>query len=283
MVKFGKESVLIFLKGFLMGIADTIPGVSGGTIAFITGIYHRLIHAFSHINLRFITLSLRGKFKESLNILKNHDWALFIPLGLGIVSAILLFSQVILYLLTNYAGFTFAFFAGLILASALIIQKHTQKFDVKSLFFSVLGFVLAFFLVSETAFSINHSAIVIFLSGFVAISAMLLPGISGAFILLLLGQYNYILDALHNFNFLVILEFALGAILGLLFFSKFLDFLLEKHKNTTYFFLIGLMLGSLRLPYLTIRDTEGFSFLILLFAILAFILVFILEKKANTK
>jgi putative membrane protein len=239
-----KNSFLIYLKGLCMGIADLIPGVSGGTIALITGIYERLIFSIKSIDSSFFNL------KNFNTNLKRVDFALFIPLGLGILSAFLIFSGLIKSLLSNFPGHIYSFFFGLILGSIYFVYKKV-KFDWKTFLSSFIGFLFAFWL---TGFSseVSHSLINIFISGFIAISAMILPGISGSFILLMLGQYEYLINVIHNFNLLVILVFIFGAVLGLLFSVRIIAFLLKKMEALTLAFLIGLMMGALRLPYIHI-------------------------------
>jgi len=278
--KISMETFLIFLRGLFMGTADVIPGVSGGTIALITGIYERLIHAISKIDFRFILYLLEGdikSFKE--NIKKEIDFQLFVPLLLGIGLAILTMSKVISFLLVNYTALTYAFFFGLILASANFVYKHVDAFSLKNIVFLIIGFIFALLFVGLNPIQANHSLPVIFLSGTVAICAMILPGISGAFILLLLNQYEYMIKILNNFQVLEIITFGFGALIGILSFSRILDFLLNNHKSITMAFLVGLMLGTLRLPYQKIATTMDSFLPVLVSAVVAFILVFILELK----
>ncbi|NQV91714.1 DUF368 domain-containing protein [Candidatus Woesearchaeota archaeon] len=265
------ETLLIFLRGLLMGMADAVPGVSGGTIAFITGIYHRLIHAISKIH---ISLLIKGNFKK---FYKNLDLKLFIPLGAGIAIALFTFSKLMGYLLTNKPSLTFAFFFGLILASPVVLFKSIGKIDLKKISFAVIGFVGAYLLSSPTTFQINHSLPFIFLAGAIAICAMILPGISGAFLLLLLGQYHYIITAIHEFNFKILAVFGLGALTGILAFSKLLDYLMHHFKSLVLSFLIGLMLGSLRIPIAKVVEDGSMNILVLLLGVLGFLLVFIME------
>ena len=271
------ETLLIFLRGLLMGMADAVPGVSGGTIAFITGIYHRLIHAISKIK---ISLLFKGKFKKFYT---NLDLKLFIPLGAGIGVALFTFSKIMDYLLTNKPSITFAFFFGLILASAVILIKSMGKLNIKKILFAIVGFIIAYLLSSPTTFSINHSLPFIFLAGAIAICAMILPGISGAFLLLLLGQYQFIITAIHEFNLKVLAVFGLGTLTGILAFSKLLDHLMHHFKTLMFAFLTGLMLGSLRIPVTKIVETGGTNIPVLLLGILGFLLVFIMEQFFSKK
>ncbi|MBT4935542.1 DUF368 domain-containing protein [Candidatus Woesearchaeota archaeon] len=268
--------LLIFLRGLFMGIADVIPGVSGGTIAFITGIYPRLIHSLGTFNFSFILLLFKGKFTQSWKSIKKNDFALFIPLITGIGIAIFIISRLMVFLLETYSGTTFAFFFGLILASALFVLRKAGKLSLEKAIFVVLGFIGAYVLAGLSAISVNHSLPIIFVSGAVAICAMILPGISGAFILLLLNQYQYIIKALHTYQWTVIITFIIGAATGLIGFSKLVDYVLRKFKSLTLSFLVGVMLGSLRIPIEEI-SVAGTNWHVLVFGLLGFIIVFVLE------
>ncbi len=271
-----KEYILIFLRGLLMGIADIIPGVSGGTMALVTGIYQRLVHAISSLTSEFVPQFFKGKFKKAF---KQVDFALFIPLLLGIAIAFLALSHLMGFLLEEYTAYTFAFFFGLILSSAFFVYKHIGKIGWSSIVVGIIGMVFAFWFVGLNPFAANHSIPILFLSAVIAICAMILPGISGSFILLLLGQYEYLLSVLRNLEIGKIFVFIMGASIGLLAFSRLLDWLLKKFKAPTMAFLTGLMVGSLRLPYTKIAGSGGYLWLIILLALIGFGAVFIIEKK----
>jgi putative membrane protein len=258
-----------------------MPGVSGGTIALITGIYERLVHAISKINFKFVKPFLKGQFRESWSILKSEvDFQLFIPLLMGIGLAVLTLSRLMSFLLANYAAFTYAFFSGLILASAYIVYSEIEGFSVKNFSFGIIGFIFAFIFVGLNPISANHTLPILFFSGMVAICAMILPGISGAFLLLLLDQYEYMINALNSQSITEIITFMLGALIGILSFSRLLDYLLEHHEHVTMSFLVGLMLGTLRLPYEKIDLSESSSIIIsLVLGLIAFGIVMLLEKK----
>ncbi len=268
-----------FWKGLLMGTADIIPGISGGTIALITGIYERLIGSISGIDFKFITYALKGDFKRAWENIKTIDFALFIPLGSGIVLAMLLMSNLIHYLLKNETALSYAFFFGTILSSAVVVYKKEEKFEVKSFFPVLVGFIVAFSIVGFTSLQIEHSLFNLFLSGVIGICAMILPGISGAAILLLLNQYEYMLFALKNLQLLEICIFSAGALIGILSFSRVVRFLLRKYKPFTMAFLIGLMLGALRLPYLEIMKTMESLLPVLAIGFFGFAIVIVLESK----
>ncbi len=244
-----KEQSVIFFKGILMGASDVVPGVSGGTIAFITGIYERLIEGIKNIT-NFVNPLLKGNIKKASNEIFRIDFPFFIPLGLGIMIAFALGSRIIPYLMDNHPAFIFSFFFGLILASIKLVYKKVGKFSPSAVFFGCVGFMLSFLIVDLNNSLQSHTLPIIFFSGFIAICAMLLPGISGSFILLMLGQYRFMLDSLREIasRYMTVLAFAFGAVLGLLVFSRVMSYLLRKHHSSTMLFLIGLMLGALRVP-----------------------------------
>ena len=266
-----------------MGSADTIPGVSGGTIALITGIYERLIHAISSIKFGFIRPLLKLDFKGFKNkLLEEIDFELFIPLILGIGIAILTLSKVITYLLEYHTAYTFSFFLGLILASAYILYTKLDEINIKLIILTVIGIVLSYIFVGLNPIAANHSLIVLFFSGLIAICAMILPGISGSFLLLLLGQYEYMLNSLNSLNITEIVVFIAGAIIGILGFSKILNYLLENYESATMAFLIGIMVGTLRLPINQVTSNLTGSWLVcLILAVIGVVLIIVLEKKLS--
>ena len=278
------EAFLIFIRGILMGSADIVPGVSGGTIALITGIYERLIYSISKINFKFIKplvkLDLKGFWRE---LLDEIDFAFFIPLVLGIGIAMLTIAKVVTYCMDVYTALTYAFFLGLIIASAYILLKKIPKLQIKHVAFVIIGLVLAYIFVSLNPIAANHSLPVIFISGLIAICAMILPGISGSFLLLLLGQYEYMLTALHELHFTELIVFIVGAVIGILGFSKLLNYLLKNYEELTMAFLIGVMLGTLKIPALEVVSnvTLNVSGLLpcIIVAVIAFVLIIILETR----
>lgn len=253
------EPLLIFVRGLLMGSADIVPGVSGGTIALITGIYEHLVHAISKIRFRCLKPLIKGNFKEfKIKFKEDIDYKFFIPLILGIVIAMLSLAKLITYCMNVYTAITYSFFLGLILASAYILYKQIAKISIKHLIFTVAGFILAYIFVSLNPIATNHTLPVLFISGLIAICAMILPGISGSFLLLLLGQYEYMLNSLQSMHISEIIVFIVGAIIGILGFSKLLNYLLENYKEMTMAFLIGVMVGTLKIPAINIlQSTTG--------------------------
>ena len=276
-----KEMILIFLRGLFMGSADIVPGVSGGTIALITGIYERLIYAISSIKFSFIKPLLKGNLSDfKTKLMEEIDFELFIPLFLGIGIAFITLAKVISYLLDTHTAYTFSFFLGLILASAYILYTKLDNLNLKLIVITAIGIILSYIFVGLNPIAANHSLIVIFISGLIAICAMILPGISGSFLLLLLGQYQYMLNALNSRNLIEIFVFCLGAAIGILGFSKLLNYLLEKYESATMAFLIGIMLGTLRLPLMKITSTVKGSWIpCIILAVIAFSLIIVLEKK----
>lgn len=290
-----KESIrdrfVIFLKGVSMGLADIVPGVSGGTIALITGIYERLIFAIKSINPEIPLYILRKDFKKAKNEFLDIDFPLLVPLLLGIGTAFLIASRFILTALNKFPAYTYSFFFGLISASAILIYKRIGEKNYKALLTGFLGFLFAFWLVGQEAVKFGHNPLMVFLSGFIAICAMILPGISGSFMLLLIGQYKHMLGAVKNFSveYPTLFIFITGAIISILTFSRILSYLLKKHKPKTLAFLTGLMVGALRLPFeKVINVTSNYSelnftwtnFNILftfIFAVLGLLAVFFLE------
>ncbi len=248
------EYLRIYLTGFAMGCADIVPGVSGGTIAFISGIYETLINAIKSFNFT----AIRKVLKFDIGGFIDHTALRFlITLALGIGTAILLLANLLSDLLENQPTYIFAFFAGLIIASILAIGI-TVKWALPSLIAFIIGAVFAFVIVSlpQTGDG-DHSTIVLFLSGSIAICAMILPGISGSFILLILGQYKYILEAVKGFEFGVIIPVALGCVVGIIVFSRVLSWLLKNYVDVTVATLTGFMLGSLKLIWDNATNAES--------------------------
>lgn len=276
-----KEHLLMFLRGLIMGIADIIPGVSAGTMALITGIYERLVGAIDGINRFFVKHLFKLEFRKACRNFKKIDFALFVPVLLGIAVALFSLAHIMDYLLVEWTSITYAFFFGLILASAVFVFHKTDKNRSRGFFYLIIGFIFAFWFVGLKALEANHSLPILFLSAMVAICATMLPGISGAFMMVLLNQYETVIASLKNLWFDNLLALVLGALVGVLAFSKLLNFLLKKHRSETMFFLVGLMLGSLRLPYDKILVAGNHYLFALIAVVIGFLIVFFLEKKFN--
>jgi len=237
-----KDYLVLVLKGISMGAADVIPGVSGGTIAFITGIYEELINSIKSINLHAIKLFFSGKFAEFWKTI-NGTFLISVLLGIGI--SVFSLAKGLKYLLDNYPILVWAFFFGLIVASAIYVSRTIKKWNIPTIVAGIAGIIIAYFITIISPAEANTTYWFIFLSGAIAICAMILPGISGSFILVLLGMYKFILEAVGNLQIAVILTFMAGALIGIIAFSNVLSWLLKKFHNQTIALLAGFMVGSL--------------------------------------
>ncbi|APG65013.1 DUF368 domain-containing protein [Tenacibaculum todarodis] len=238
-----KDYIFIGCKGLAMGAADVVPGVSGGTIAFISGIYEELLESISNINLDlFKTLKKEGFSSAWKQLNGNFLLALFSGIFISIVSL----AKAIKWLLENEPILLWSFFFGLVLASIIYIAKQITKWNVVSYVLLVLGAVLAYYITTlNPLISESSSPLFMFLAGAVAICAMILPGISGSFILVLLGAYKPILEAINNRDLKTIALVGAGAFVGLLTFSRVLKWLFTHYKNYTLVALTGFIIGSL--------------------------------------
>ena len=236
------KSFIIFLKGSAMGLADLIPGISGGTIALILGIYKKFINSLKSINLQSIKLLFTFNFKE-LN--KQLNLVFLIPLFSGIIFSILIFSSLIFFFLEEFPIHLYSIFFGLIFFFSLYLIKKTPSNILSKTVLILIGLGIGYTLSILNPFYISDTYMSIYLSGLIATSAMLLPGISGSYILVLLGKYKIVLEALNNFNFDILIFFLLGSISGILIFSRFISLLLSNYYNATILVLSGLMIGAL--------------------------------------
>jgi len=238
-----KEYVVISLKGMAMGAADVVPGVSGGTIAFISGIYEELLNSISSFNFSLINVFKNEGFK-SVWIRVNGNF--LVSLFVGILISVLSLAKLIESMLENHPIVIWSFFFGLVLASIIYIGKQITKWTKVSFLCLILGAILAFYITTlNPMVSANSSPWFLFIAGMIAICAMILPGISGSFILVLLGAYKPVLNALNTKDFVSIIIFLVGAILGLLSFSRILKWLFSTYKNYTLATLTGFIIGSL--------------------------------------
>ncbi len=234
---------IILLKGVAMGAADVVPGVSGGTIAFISGIYEELLSSISGINISNLKLLKKEGIKSAWKALNGN---FLLALLSGIFISIVSLAKLISWLLENKPILVWSFFFGLVLASILFVGKQIEKWNVPTIILFVLGAFAAYFITTlHPAISESSSLLFYFFAGALAICAMILPGISGSFILVLLGAYKPVLDAIHNRNFQLLAVVVFGAIVGILSFSKVLRWLFDHHKNYTLAVLTGFILGSL--------------------------------------
>ena len=233
----------IAVKGLCMGAADVVPGVSGGTMAFILGIYEELLEAIRSFDLTFLKRFFSLQFREAF---QHLSWPFLCALFLGIMTAIFSLARILGWLLENKPVLIWSFFFGLILASTLVVSRHLKKWTPGLLVWLALGTVGTYFLVGMVPLSTPSAPWFLFLSGAVAICAMILPGISGSFILVLLGKYEFVLAAVKNLDFLTLFVVSAGALFGLVTFVRILNLLLKRYREITITLLTGLMLGSLR-------------------------------------
>lgn len=237
-----KDYIFLVLKGMGMGAADVIPGVSGGTIAFITEIYEELLNSIKRVDAKAFKLLFSFKFKEFWEYVNG---SFLLAVLSGIILSILLFARVIHFLLENYPIELWSFFFGLVLISAIWIFNKTKDWDYKVVLAVVVGLLTAYFITEASPATTPNSMPFVFASGVIAICAMILPGISGAFILLILGKYEYILGAVKDGDLQVIIIFALGCVVGLLSFARLVSWFFKEYPNVTVALLAGFMLGSL--------------------------------------
>ncbi len=225
-----------------MGVADVIPGVSGGTVAFITGIYEELINSIKSIDLDAFRLLFSFRI---VDFWKKVNGNFLICVLAGIVTSLLSLSKLMTYLLEHHPISIWSFFFGLILVSSPLILRDIKKWSLFTAISFILGIILAYLITVLAPTETPTNLLFIFFCGALAICAMILPGISGAFILLLIGKYEYMITALIQFNIPVIIVFVLGCFLGLLGFSHFLSWILKHYRFPTLALLAGFMIGSL--------------------------------------
>lgn len=245
-----KKYLLVGLKGIGMGAADVIPGVSGGTIAFMTGIYEELVGSINSINGTAVKLLFKGKFRD---FWKHINGNFLVSLVAGILISIMSLAKLMTYLLNYEPIPTWAFFFGLIVASSVFMLRDIKGWKGKDFVMLVLGIILGVVVCTLSPTQTPDALWFIFLSGAIAICAMILPGISGSFILLILGKYEFMLSTLTKLlsgegvllDFAVVLVFILGALVGILAFSKFLHWLLARYHRSTLLVLVGFIIGSL--------------------------------------
>ena len=237
------DYLILFFKGVFMGIADAMPGISGGTIALLVGIYEELVNTISRLNLRIIS---EFKIRDFNSFWKKINGNFLITLILGISISLISFVKVSASLLENYPLFVWSFFLGLIFATIYVIFKLINKWYLTN--FIILFFCI-FFSVYISSFTVDVtneiSLLYIFMSGIIASSAMILPGISGSLVLVILGVYTYMIKSLDNLELVVIFTFIFGSLIGLLSFSKILKYLFKNYRDLTYTMMLGLVIGSI--------------------------------------
>ena len=237
------DYIKLFFKGIFMGIADAIPGVSGGTIALLLGIYEELIHTISSLNFEQILYLRKNGFKSFWSKI-NGGFLFSLLLGIGV--SLISFVKISASLLDKYPLFVWSFFLGLIIATVYVIYKLIEKLNFRNILFVLISIMATLLLSSFSTVEINNiSLLYILFCGIIASSAMILPGISGSLILVILGVYTFLINALNNLDILIILAFILGAIIGLLGFSRVLKYLFNNYRNITYSIMLGLVIGSI--------------------------------------
>lgn len=236
------DYLLISMKGLAMGAADAVPGVSGGTIAFISGIYEELISTISGIN---ISLFKKLKSEGIISFWKALNGNFLIALLLGIIISFITFMRIAKYLIEYHPILIWSFFFGLIIASIYFVGKQITKWDLATVLSLIFGVAIAYFITTIPSSANNDSPLFLFLAGAIAICAMILPGISGSFILVILGAYKTLSDAIDGLDFKRIIIFACGALVGLLSFSHVLKWLFKHYHNITLALLTGFITGSL--------------------------------------
>ena len=236
------QYVSIFLKGVAMGAANVIPGVSGGTIALITGIYERLINAIKSFDMGAIKLLLSGKLKDFWQYIDgSFVLAIFLGIGISIVSL----AKLLEYLLETQETYTMAFFFGLILLSIYFVGKTVNKWDFSSVFMLLLGTAIAIGIALLAPAGEDNSFFYVFLCGIVAICSMILPGLSGSFVLIIMGNYALILRSIGEADMGILLPLALGCAAGLIAFSHLLSWIFKNYHDQTIALMTGFILGSL--------------------------------------
>ena len=238
------QALRIALKGFCMGTADVVPGVSGGTMALILGIYQRLLEAIGQFDVALLRLLGRGQVAQAA---RHVDLIFLIPLVAGIFAALMFFTRVVSlpHLVQTQPESVFALFFGLIVGSVVLLLRGLGTLDLSGYMLLITGFLIGFSVVNLVPVETPETEWFVFVTGAIAISALILPGISGSFLLLIMKKYAYIFDALGRFDFTVIVPFALGAMVGLLGFSRVLVWLLHRFYQKTLVTIVGVLIGSL--------------------------------------
>ena len=289
----------IFFKGIAMGAANVIPGVSGGTVALITGIFETLINSIKSLDIIALKMLLRGEFKAFSDYI---NLKFLIAVFSGIAISILSFARLLDYLFINYPIYIWSFFFGLILASVYFVAKTIDKWTISVNFNFIIGTSIAITIALLTPASQNDSFLYLLLCGIVAASSMILPGLSGSFILILLGNYQLVMiDAVNSLNLNILIPVAIGAAIGILGFSHLLSWIFKKYKDQTIALLSGFILGSLIIlwpwkneltqnygdkikviGYEWLTPEMNFEFVLAVFyLILGFTAIYLMEKQAK--
>ena len=280
------DYIKLFVKGVFMGIADAIPGVSGGTIALLLGIYEELISTISGLNFSLITKLKNNGFKSFWESL-NGNFLITLVLGIGI--SLILFVKISANLLTSHPLYVWSFFLGLILATVYVIYKLIESWNLVNIISTLLMIAFSIILTSDSLnISDDTNLFYILICGIIASSAMILPGISGSLILVILGVYKILVEALDNLDVKIISSFIVGAVIGVISFSKILKWLFNNYKSLAYSIMLGLVIGSIEKIWpwnksFSIELSSFDLFLSISLVILGFIIVFLLEKTKKVK
>lgn len=229
--------------GFSMGIADLVPGVSGGTVAFLLGVYEELLYSIRTVSGPTLKLFFQGQFKAAF---KSIPFGFLIPLLSGIVIAIFSLASLFTYLMDTFPVFLWSFFFGLVVASVIIIGKQIKHWNTKAIAALIIGAFVSFFIVGTAISGIGEGPLAFFFTGFIAFCALILPGISGSLIMVLLGQYEIVLQAVSDRNLGLLIFFIAGGALGVALLSRVLGWVFRKYHAVATAFLIGMLIGSLR-------------------------------------
>ena len=257
------KSIFIYIiKGFVMGAANVIPGVSGGTMALVMGIYERLINSINKLNFYALKKILSGDIKL---FVKDTDLYFIISITIGILLSIFSLSILLEYLFETHKILVLSYFFGLIFASVYFVGKTIKKYSPLSVFLFLFGFIIAGGMIFISPSSSNSSYLHLIISGAVAMCSMILPGLSGSFVLLLLGNYELLICAINDLNFSILVPFGIGALLGIILFAKLLQFIFKTFRNNTISLLTGFIFGSLIILWpwkIENTDSNGFNYFI---------------------
>ena len=271
----------VFLCGILMGIADAIPGISGGTIALLLGIYEELIGSISNFNINLFQNLKKKGIKYCWNKINGN---FLLSLISGVLLSLVSFVKIFSILIQKYPLFIWSFFLGLILATLFVINRNIKKWGIVNF---ILIFIFAFLTILlsiiNPSISENINLFYILICGIIASSAMILPGISGSLILVILGVYTLIINALNNLEYNIILVFLIGCLIGIINFSKIIKWLFHKYRDYTFSIMLGLVIGSIYTVWpwrksLTDDVTNDYIFLSVIITIIGFAVIYNLEK-----
>ena len=276
----------VFLCGILMGIADAIPGISGGTIALLLGIYEELIGSISNFNISLFQNLKKKGIKYCWNKINGN---FLLSLISGVLLSLVSFVKIFSILIQKYPLFIWSFFLGLILATLFVINRNIKKWNIVNF---ILIFIFIFLTILLTiiapSYSENINLFYIMICGIIASSAMILPGISGSLILVILGVYSLIISALDNLEYNIILVFLIGCIIGIINFSKIIKWLFHKYRDYTFSIMLGLVIGSIYKVWPWTKSniddlSNKYILLSILITFIGFILIYTLEKTSKNE